>query len=176
MRRCSLCTRRHYALGFCQTHRKRLQRGIPLELPILQQNKGRGCKVHGCLRVHQARGFCFYHYKRRWVRRNLEKVRLQNREWKRRNAVKARWTRTKVSHMRRVVDGSRIPEEFKYEKRCTNCDKEVRFYPEIPNDHPDQATIDHIVPVSLGGTNRLENLQTLCRSCNIKKSNKERHA
>lgn len=30
-------------------------------------------------------------------------------------------------------------------------------------------TIDHIVPVSRGGTNDLWNLQTLCRSCNSKK-------
>ena len=31
--------------------------------------------------------------------------------------------------------------------------------------------IDHIVPLSLGGTNRPDNLQILCASCNIKKSN-----
>ncbi len=29
--------------------------------------------------------------------------------------------------------------------------------------------IDHIIPVHLGGTNELENLQLLCRSCNVKK-------
>ena len=32
--------------------------------------------------------------------------------------------------------------------------------------------IDHILPVSLGGTNDLDNLQTLCHSCNSAKSNK----
>lgn len=32
--------------------------------------------------------------------------------------------------------------------------------------------VDHILPYSLGGTNELSNLQTLCRKCNSEKSNK----
>ena len=35
----------------------------------------------------------------------------------------------------------------------------------------DNLEVDHIVPVSLGGTGTIENLQTLCRSCNRKKRN-----
>lgn len=34
--------------------------------------------------------------------------------------------------------------------------------------------VDHIVPASLGGSDDLGNLQTLCRGCNTKKGKKER--
>lgn len=34
------------------------------------------------------------------------------------------------------------------------------------------ATIDHFIPISKGGTNRLINLITLCKTCNKKKGNK----
>lgn len=36
----------------------------------------------------------------------------------------------------------------------------------------EKLTIDHIVPIHLGGGNKLMNLQTLCRSCNSWKSTK----
>lgn len=41
--------------------------------------------------------------------------------------------------------------------RCKHCDT-----------HKD-LTIDHIIPESKGGTLDIENLQTLCRTCNSKK-------
>jgi 5-methylcytosine-specific restriction endonuclease McrA len=33
-------------------------------------------------------------------------------------------------------------------------------------------TADHVIPRSRGGCNELENLQTLCITCNFKKDNK----
>lgn len=36
----------------------------------------------------------------------------------------------------------------------------------------ERLNIDHIMPVSRGGTNDLDNLRLLCRPCNSKKSNK----
>ena len=39
---------------------------------------------------------------------------------------------------------------------------------------PGRLEVDHIVPLHLGGTNDLGNLQALCRGCHISKSSAER--
>lgn len=49
---------------------------------------------------------------------------------------------------------------FKKELSCSKC-----FSPE-------DISIDHIFPISMGGTNDLDNLQFMCKRCNSKKSNK----
>ena len=36
----------------------------------------------------------------------------------------------------------------------------------------EQLTVDHIVPLSAGGTNERSNLRTLCKGCNFMKANK----
>lgn len=47
----------------------------------------------------------------------------------------------------------------KYKNKCSNCGV------------VDDLTINHIKPLSRGGTNDLDNLKTLCRACNSKKGN-----
>ena len=46
--------------------------------------------------------------------------------------------------------------------RCQACGK------------PGRLEVDHILPLHLGGTNDLGNLQALCRGCHISKSSAER--
>ena len=51
--------------------------------------------------------------------------------------------------------------------KCLICGKSPAIYPELP------LEVDHILPVSKGGTNDIENLQTLCFYCNRGKGNDE---
>ena len=44
-----------------------------------------------------------------------------------------------------------------YNYRCAHCGT------------TNNIEIDHIIPITLGGTNTIENLQPLCRSCNASK-------
>jgi 5-methylcytosine-specific restriction endonuclease McrA len=67
--------------------------------------------------------------------------------------------------LKRVAEGSFAWERWedlkkKYNYACALCGEKE---PEI------KLTIDHIVPISGGGTNWISNIQPLCRSCNSKK-------
>lgn len=53
---------------------------------------------------------------------------------------------------------------------CYLCDKTTQ--PHLSINHPDRTTIDHVIPKSKGGGNRLDNLRVCCYACNEKKGDK----
>lgn len=79
------------------------------------------------------------------------------------NPTKVRIAETDTQRLRREFTNKgnsfrrKILERYQY--RCVFCG-------DYRNLH-----IDHVVPLSKGGTNDESNLQVLCRTCNLKKSN-----
>lgn len=87
---------------------------------------------------------------------------------KRRAEAKERRRRTKNKRRRIGPDRRRrLYVRDKYTCQNPTCGRHLP--PDDPLHH--LLTLDHIIPVSKGGTNRDNNLQAMCRTCNGKKGN-----
>lgn len=99
---------------------------------------------------------------RRWKLENPEKVKIQRRKYKMKHKEKV-WFYTQIRRSRmKAVVGSHTLKEWKnikeyYNHMCLCCKK---FEPEI------KLSQDHIIPVSRGGTDFIDNIQPLCTLCN----------
>ncbi len=122
-----------------------------------------------------------------WRKKNLDKTRKYFVDWVLRNPEKAKISgiaRTKKWHDKHPLKVRAI----KLERRCRLSGNGGNYTPEEWQGLLDKSngsclmcrqpvgikklTVDHILPVSLGGTNFVNNLQPLCHSCNAKKHTK----
>jgi 5-methylcytosine-specific restriction endonuclease McrA len=101
-----------------------------------------------------------------WARSNKQHCLENGRKWRRENPQKARLNYRLNSLKRRTRlaenGGSLSKEEWitlcdKYRNKCVCCGQKRKL------------TIDHIVPVSKGGSSNIENIQPLCQPCNSRK-------
>lgn len=97
---------------------------------------------------------------------NREKIIKKNSEYQKRNLDKAR-VRNQNRRSKRVGgDGKHTLDEIEFimelqDHKCASCGVAL----DDSNKH-----LDHILPLALGGSNEIKNLQWLCKFCNISKS------
>lgn len=91
------------------------------------------------------------------------------REWRARNRLQDRFAKMKYKTRKRGAEGSHSLSQWEDLKMLCNymclCCK--KYEPDII------LTEDHIIPLSKGGTDYIDNIQPLCRSCNSRKSVKD---
>lgn len=158
-----------------------LVRGVPLEVPALAAIVGASEQVvRSCLHelemtgvLSRNRNGCIY--SRRMVRdASKQKIARENglrggdpdlvrlREKSGESRVAMRFNRknnpTKVARVWEACGGA-----------CSLCGVSMQFE---HDNSPTSFEIDHITPLSVGGTNDLENLRGVCKSCNLKEAKK----
>lgn len=193
------CKNRRKSCGLCNTHYKqKLKYGKPGS--TLSKNKGEVCKVEGCNKKAHSLEMCRNHYiqnlrhgdptillkghnigncfvcndrkatskgmcKRCYVRwkvtwdeefRLKQGLRNNRRRAARVNAPSEKYTRAQVLE--------------KTNGKCALCGEMIDLSVEFPN--PLCFTYDHILPVSKGGSNLLENVQAAHFGCNSHKRDK----
>lgn len=95
---------------------------------------------------------------RKWEHEHPEKVKAKNRQ---------------RNHSKRSANGHFTEAQWQarlnfFGRQCVECGTDWDSL------RSSEQTMDHIIPLSLGGTNWPANLQPMCRSCNSAKSNKYR--
>lgn len=115
---------------------------------------------------------------RQHVQRNKESFAEYQREWRTKiNPEQAQFLNRRSSHIRRArvrgIEGSYTQVEWQellqqFDYTCANpiCGRKH------DNSRWGKLTVDHVVPIVLGGSNTIDNIQPLCYHCNYTKHNK----
>jgi len=105
----------------------------------------------------------FRKYEHTKYERNGEKIRAKSRQWRVDNPDKARHQDRSTKAARRGASGSHTLAEWRdrchqFDGRCAYCGSS------------DDITKDHMIPISRGGSDSIDNVVPACLSCNLKKS------
>lgn len=102
-----------------------------------------------------------------WLAKNAERRRAQTLAWQAANPQRAEEIRRGAERRRRArklgAEGSHTEAEWLavvelYGGRCAYCAKK-----------PKRLTRDHVIPLSRGGTDHIDNVVPACSKCNIRK-------
>ncbi len=143
-------------------HEKKLESGRKWQSKNIERHRASGRKrISENKEKHNEKG-------RKWKSDNPEKRKASDKKWKAKNKYKLR----QYDHKRRswkkesggVITAKQEKELFEfYNYTCLCCGRKE---PEI------KITLDHVIPLFVGGLNIIENSQPLCLSCNSRKHTK----
>jgi 5-methylcytosine-specific restriction endonuclease McrA len=101
-----------------------------------------------------------------WQKANVERMREKGREWNRAHPAEVKANTHKRRALMKGCPGIHTAADIKaqYSRqngKCFYCEQKV-----------DKYHVDHVIPLSAGGSNGPENIVIACPACNMKKSNK----
>lgn len=153
------CGKKIKARHLCAKHYKQfLRNGKPER--VTEDNRDKECSVDGCALPAHVKGLCVNHYNQELHK--TEKYKEYNRKGRRKRRALLKGCYSEPYSISQVVE--------KTNGLCGLCGEEVSL--ELKHPHPDSLSIDHIIPLSLGGDDTLENVQVAHLSCNLKKGAK----
>lgn len=100
-----------------------------------------------------------------WAKTNPERTKQIQKDYRERNIDEIRFKSKLAKYKRRNAEGSFTKQEWSSLVEytlgiCIGCEELVG---------EENLTVDHIIPISRGGTNYISNLQPLCMKCNFEK-------
>lgn len=103
--------------------------------------------------------------------RSMGKYLLDAKKWAKDNPEKIKASRTNQKAKRRLAVGSHTAKEIsnlmiRQGGKCVECKCCISIK---PSGEEKIAHLDHIIPISIGGSNFIKNLQYLCITCNLRK-------
>jgi len=148
----------------CYAHYERLRKDGALGGPVRARDCDRDpiCTATDCDRPHIARGFCAWHWKVDAAERGVEWAV----EYMEGGGGRRRAERYGVEY--EFVDRAEIFERDGFV--CQLCGEDVDPTVKFPDSRA--ATVDHVVPISLGGAHVAENLACAHFGCNAAKGNR----
>jgi len=119
---------------------------------------------------------------RNWYTNNAEKSKEYSRLWRKNNPDKVKQYHTDYSNKNKEKESLRFREkssrrrlQIKNNGVYKISPKDLKRLVTQPCFHcskTENQTLDHIIPISRGGTHSVGNLQTLCLQCNLSKATK----
>lgn len=113
--------------------------------------------------------------RKRYYQTNKAKIAARHKRWGIKNIERRRFHNRKEIYKRRTLKKNGRHTFLQWEavkKKWNHCCADCGMQEPFTDQHYQKLTEDHIVPLSKGGSNNIENIKPLCARCNTKKGDR----